>query len=52
MSVGDNKGARRRIKILQRKGHYPKKSGLSVSESIARAKETALRMQKAAGKKT
>lgn len=47
MAVGDVKGARRRIRALQRKGHAPVKSGLSVSESISRQKEIAARARKA-----
>lgn len=46
MSVGDVKGSRRRFKQREKLGHTPKRSGLSVSESIARNKEIALRQAK------
>lgn len=43
MSVGDVKGFRRRFKVLENKGHAPKRSHISVSESIARARLAAAR---------
>lgn len=43
MSVGDIKGARRRFKDRQKKGHAPKKSGLNVAQSIARHRAIAAR---------
>lgn len=46
MSVGDIKGARRRTKLLKRKGHYPKVPGLSVQALIQRNKDVAARAAK------
>lgn len=50
MSVGDIKGARRRIKVLKQKGHFPRPASGSIAQSIAKAKELAARMAKAARK--
>ena len=36
MSVADKKGYLSRWKLLKRKGHAPRQSGLSVSDSIDR----------------
>lgn len=43
MSVGDIKGARRRFRIRQIKGHAPVPKGRSVSEIVAREREFAKR---------
>jgi len=50
MSVGDIKGSRRRIKQLRAVGHFPKRAGLTVAESIVRNRAQAARMLKAARK--
>jgi hypothetical protein len=47
MSVGDNKGSRRRFKVRQILGHAPRPKGRSVAEGIQREREKALRMAKA-----
>lgn len=52
MSVGDMKGSRRRIKRLKSDGNFPKASGLSVSQSIDRNRETARRMAAASVKRS
>lgn len=36
MSVGDRKGYLKRQKLLQRKGHTPSKTGLSISQLVDR----------------
>lgn len=51
MSVGDVKGFRRRLKQLERKGHMPVRSHLTVAESIAKNREIAARVYKPAKKK-
>lgn len=51
VSVADIKSYRRKLKARQRIGHAPKKSGLSVSESIAKNRELARRQAKAEKKK-
>lgn len=51
MSVGDVKGYRRRLKILRRMGHAPKKTELSVAGAIDRNRRIAARMAKAASGK-
>jgi len=51
MSVGDIKGARRRIVQRINKGEYPRPKMVSVHASIEREKKKALRMAAASGKK-
>jgi len=51
MSVGDVKGFRRRLKTLEQKGHTPKRSHRSVSESIDHNRAVAARAAKSAKKK-
>lgn len=41
MSVGDVRGFKRRLRLLEQRGHAPKRAGLSLGESIARQKAQA-----------
>lgn len=52
MSVGDNKGSRRRFKLRQQAGHAPRASGMSVGKMIERNKVMAMRMAAAASKRS
>ena len=51
MSVGDVKGFRRRMKVLEAKGHTPKRTHISVADSIARQKAAADRLAGRSAKK-
>lgn len=51
MSVGDIKGYRRRIRAFQKLGHFPRKSGRSVGESIEYNRRIAAKAAKASKKK-
>lgn len=51
MSVGDIKGARRRFKQLERKGHAPRRTGRSVQEMIENNRRIAQRAAKTMAKK-
>jgi len=53
MSVADRKGYLRRWKLLQRKGHTPKKTSLSLMESIEQGKaERKAQARRAAASRT
>lgn len=51
MSVGDIKGFRRRLKVLEVKGHMPKRASVSVAVSVQRERERAMKAAKIRRKK-
>jgi len=51
MSVGDRKGARRRFKALERKGHAPRRTGLSTLQLIEVNRKAAAKAAKVVKKK-